>query len=679
MTQSVVDTITEKIKQDIRDGKIGSILVTKRTSLNPGLKNQLQKMAVEGSRLGIPMIFGHDVIHGFKTIFPTSLAQSCSWDTSLVRQAASIAAKEASSYGVDWTFAPMIDVSRDARWGRIAECFGEDTYLNQCFGVASVKGFQGENLADEDHVVACLKHFVGYGAALGGRDYQYTDISERSMNEVYLPPFKACVDAGALTVMSAFNDINGVPASANKKYLTNELKDKWAFTGFIVSDWDAIEQLTYHGYAADSLDAVIKAFNAGIDMEMKSGIAYKLNSEHIKEEVIDDAVRRILFVKFRKGLFDNPYVDENRAAKEILTNDHRLLARKVATETMVLLENKNNILPVKNKPLNIAVVGPFAKEKQIMGWWRSFGDEKDVVTVFEGMKKNAPDQVTIQDRITNTTDIIVACVGERYNTFGENHCRSDIGLPGDQSEMIEKLGKYGKPIITVVFNGRPLALLPEKENSDALLIAWHPGTEGGNALADILFGVKNPSAKLTTSFPAKTGHIPVFYNDRNSGRPWNNNYLKESHSKDENSTDDFEPWNNRIQKESPAPLYPFGYGLSYTTFLYSDLVVPERIGADGIIEVSAKVTNIGDYTGAEVVQLYIQDMVGSTTRPVKELKGFKRVNLKSGDSQLVKFALSVSELAVLNEDMVPVVEKGTFNIWVGTSSVEGLKGSFMVE
>jgi beta-glucosidase len=658
MSQIVLMEVTEQTKQDIKDGKIGSLLITKRTSLTPELKNSLQKIAIEESRLGIPIIFGHDVIHGFITILPTSLAQSCTWDTMMVRQCAAMAAKEASAYGVDWTFAPMIDVSRDARWGRIAECFGEDTYLNECFGVASVKGFQGSNPADADRLVACLKHFVGYGAALGGRDYQYTDISERSMHEVYLPPFKACVNAGCLTVMSGFNDINGVPASANKKYLSSILKEKWKFPGFVVSDWDAVEQLQYHGFASDSVDAAIKAFKSGVDMEMKSQIAYKLKPENINIDVLNQAVRRILFVKFKKGQFDNPYVDENRAANDILTKKHRQLSRKIASESMVLLENKDQILPIENKSLTVAVVGPFAKERNIMGWWKSFGHEKDVITAYEGIKANAPSNVKVVDNVTSATDIIVVCVGEEYDTFGEDHSRSKIDLPNGQSDMIAKLKKYGKPIVSVVFNGRPLVLTSEKENSNALLLAWHPGTEGGNALADILFGVKNPSAKLTTTFPAKTGHIPVYYNVRNSGRPLSNKYMN----------------------EEPKPLYPFGFGLSYTSFIYSDLKFESpKIGINEILVVSAKITNSGKKEGVEVVQLYIRDMVGSTTRPLKELKGFKRVSLKAGETKEVKFELPASALAVLDEDMKAVVEKGEFKVWIAPNSTEGLEGEFLIE
>jgi len=658
MSQKVVNKIDEKIKQDIRDGKIGSILVTEKSFLTASVKNELQKIAIEESRMGIPIIFGHDVINGFKTIFPISLAQSCTWDTALVKECAAIAAKEASAFGIDWTFAPMVDVSRDARWGRIAECFGEDTYLNESFCAASVKGFQGNNVADEDRLVSCLKHFVGYGNALGGRDYQYTDISDRSMYEVYLPPYKAGVDAGALTVMSAFNDINGVPATANKKLLTSVLKEKWGFPGFVVSDWDAVEQLLNHGYAADSIDAAVKSFNAGVDMEMKSGIAYQLKPDYISAKVINDAVRRLLYVKLKKGLFNKPYTDESRASREVLTAEHRQMARKTAAESMVLLENKNQTLPIKNRSLTVAVVGSFAKEQNIMGWWKSFGDEKDVITTFQGLKNNAPSKVNVVDKITTLTDIIIACVGEEFDTFGEAHSRSDINLPGNQSDWIKQLKKYGKPIVTVVFNGRPLVLTPEKENSDALLLAWHPGTEGGNALADVIYGVKNPSGKLTTSFPSHSGHIPVFYNARNSGRPQSNTYIK----------------------ELPTPLYPFGYGLSYTSFSYSDLkIISSQIDINGIGKVSAKITNTGNLAGTEVVQLYVRDLVGSTTRPIKELKGFKRLYLKAGETQEVKFDLPASELAVLNQDFEPIVEKGTFKIWIAANSIEGLEGSFEIK
>ncbi|WP_111708298.1 glycoside hydrolase family 3 N-terminal domain-containing protein [Lutibacter citreus] len=658
LQQRVIKKIDDSLKNEIRNGDVGSILVNLKLITDASVRNKLQKIAIEESELGIPIIFGQDVIHGYKTMFPISLAQSCSWDTLKVKKAASIAAKEATTLGIDWTFAPMIDVSRDPRWGRIAECYGEDTFLNTQFGIAAVKGFQGEDVSQPDKLVSCLKHYVGYGASMGGRDYQYTEISKRSLHETYLPPFEACVNTGVLTVMSSFNDISGVPASANKETLRNILKDKWQFPGFVISDWDAVEQLIYHGYATDSIDAAYKALNAGIDIEMKSNTFKKMLEEKIAINVLNDAVKRVLYVKLKKGLFKTPYVDENRSKTDLLTKEHRLLARKLASETMVLLENKNSILPIKNKPLKISVVGPFSKEKNLSGWWRSNGNKDDLVVPFEGLLKNAPNNIKIIDKVNSSTDIIIACVGEEYSMFGENNSRSSIELPNKQSEYISSLKKYNKPIITVVFNGRPLNLTSEKENSNALLIAWHPGTEAGNALADVLFGNVNPSAKLTTSFPAATGHIPVYYNHRNSGRPKYNSY----------------------KKESTAPLYPFGFGLSYSTFKYDNIKISSKdILENDSITISAEITNISNIEGTEIAQLYVQDLVGSTTRPIKELKGFKKLKLKENETKTVNFTISTSDLTVLNENMKPIVEKGRFKVWIGPNSNNGLEETFNIK
>lgn len=658
LQQRVITKIDDSLKNEIRNDDVGSILVNLNLITSASVRNELQQIAIEESKLGIPIIFGQDVIHGYKTMFPISLAQSCSWDTLMVKKAASISAKEATTLGIDWTFAPMIDVSRDPRWGRIAECYGEDTFLNAQFGIAAIKGFQGEDVSQPDKLISCLKHYVGYGASMGGRDYQYTEISKRTLHEIYLPSFEACVNAGALTVMSSFNDINGVPASANKETLTTILKDKWQFPGFVISDWDAVEQLIYHGYAADSTEAAYKALNAGIDIEMKSNTFKKMTEENVAAEVLNNAVKRVLYVKYKKGLFKTPYVDENRSKTDLLTKEHRLFARKLASETMVLLENNNNILPIKNEPLTLSIIGPFSKEQNLSGWWRSNGNKDDLVSPFEGLLKNAPNNIKIINKINASTDIIIVCVGEEYSLFGENNSRSSVELPNNQSELIASLKKHNKPIITVVFNGRPLNLSSEKENSDALLIAWHPGTEAGNALADVIYGNVNPSAKLTTSFPASTGHIPVYYNYRNSGRPESNSY----------------------KKESTAPLYPFGYGLSYATFKYSNIKISSKeILENESITISAEITNTSSVDGTEVAQLYIQDLVGSTTRPIKELKGFKKIELKAKETKTVSFNISSAELAVLNENMKPIIEKGTFKVWVGTNSNSGLEETFNIK
>ena len=661
LSQRYVANVNDDLLEDIKNGKVGSLLIGRRNFYSLEERNLIQKIALEKSRLGIPVIFGHDVIHGFRTIFPISLAQSCIWSPELIESANAIAASEASASGVDWTFAPMIDVSRDPRWGRIAESYGEDSYLNSVFAASAVKGFQGDNVANKDKLVSCLKHYVGYGAATGGRDYQYTEISERTMHEQYLPPFKAGVDAGALTVMTAFNDINGVPATANKHYVTDILKNDMGFKGFVVSDWDAVEQLIPHGIAADTIQAALKAITAGVDMEMKS-LTYKKLTQAIgegllSENTINEAVRRVLFVKFKKGLFENPYTDTTRIKTEILTPQNREMARKIARESMVLLKNDDAVLPLTNKVQHISVVGPFAKETNLMGWWRSLGSDDELITAYLGLLNNAPSHITISDKITDKTDIIIACVGEEAELFGENHCRSDIKLPYKQEELLHELNKYNKPVVTIVFNGRPLDLSGVENHTDALLLAWHPGTETGNALADILYGTYNPSGKITTSFPKSVGQIPVYYNQRNSGRPDQSNY------EDLNS----------------KPLFPFGFGMSYSTFTYDSLQLSSKIlSATDSLMISARITNNSAFEGTEIVQLYSRDLFGSTTRPVKELKGFSKIKLAPYESRQLSFVLKAQDLTVLDNTYKPVIENGKFNVWIAPNSLEGLKGQFEI-
>ena len=656
--------LTRKENQLIRDskkGKMGSVLHGRNVEFGPVTRNRLQKAAVEGTRLGIPVIFGHDVHHGCRTLFPLSLAQSCTWSPELIKKAAHVAAREASAYGIDWTFAPMVDVSRDPRWGRVSECYGEDPYLNSIMGAAAVKGFQGKDVSNPRNLVACMKHFIGYSASVGGRDYQYTPISKRDMHEIHLKPFKAGVQAGALTVMSAFNDINGVPATANALFLQKILKDKWGFKGFVVSDWDAVVQLIDHGYAIDSAKAAMKAISAGVDMEMKSLSYQKLvkmaRKGSISEKIIDDAVRRILLVKFKKGLFEHPYTDTSRIHKALLSQGNRNLARKIARQSMVLLQNKNHVLPVGQDINEIAVTGPFARETELMGWWKSKGKAKDVVSPLAGMRQNAKQGLQVKETVSAGTDLIIACVGESYNSFGEYHSRSKITLPAKQEEFLKSLQKFNKPVVTVVFNGRPLDLQKVIQYSDAVIIAWHPGTEAGNALADVLYGDSNPSGKLTMSFPKATGQIPVYYNHRNSGRPDQANYID-------------------LDEE---PLFPFGYGLSYTRFRYSDLKLSaEMLSPEDSLIITARITNTGKMGGHEIVQLYVRDEVGSTTRPVKELKAFKKTYLEPGESREIRFSLYPEDLTVLNRDFLAEVEPGDFNLWVAPNSEEGLQSEFTI-
>lgn len=660
MSQPYVRVIPPNLEERIRNGEVGSLLKGMTSFFTPGERNKYQRIAVEESRLGIPIIFGHDVIHGFKTIFPLSIAQSCSWSPELVKRGAEIAAKEASAFGCDWTFAPMVDIARDPRWGRIAEGYGEDSHLTGILGAAAVEGFQGTELTADTSIVACLKHFVGYGAAMGGRDYQFTDISTRSLFEVYLPPFKAGVEAGALTVMSGFNDINGVPATANETTIRQTLKNKWGFPGFVVSDWESVKELMPHGIAADSVQAALLAILAGTDMEMKTlhyfSLEKSIEKGLVSEDLIDDAVRRILFVKFKKGLFENPFVDENRINTDVLTIENRSSARKMARESMVLLKNDQGVLPLTNKQKSIAIVGPFAKEKEVMGWWKSRGETEDVITAFAGINKNATD-IEITDKVTKTTDVVVVCVGEKREQFGENNNRSDLKLPGDQDELIKELKKTGKPVVVVIFNGRPLDLSGIVDVADAILIAWHPGTETGNALYDVLFGSFNPSGKLTASWPNSVGQIPVYYNHRSSGRPQSNKYV-------DNTSD---------------PLFPFGFGMSFTKFKYDEIKVKKpTVATDGKVEISAKIANTGKVAGTEIVQLYVRDLVGTTTRPVKELKGFKRIWLEPGQTSIVEFSMDVKDLAVFDNKFNAQVEPGKFHVWIGPNSAEGLQSEFEI-
>ncbi len=646
----------------IRKGEVGSLLVNRRNFYSFEERDFYQKLAVEESRLGIPIIFGHDVIHGFKTIFPTSLAQSSTWSPDLVEKGAEIAAKEASAQGVDWAFAPMVDVARDPRWGRIAEGYGEDPYLNAVFGAAVVRGFQGSDMSSPNRVAACMKHYVGYGAAVGGRGKQFTDISDRTLHEVYLPPFKAGIDQGALTVMTAFNDINGIPATAYTYGIREVLKQNYKFKGFVVSDWDAVKHLLWHGIAADTTEAAQLALNAGVDMEMKT-IFYKKLKDALKDgtvsiEYIDDAVRRVLYVKFKLGLFDRPYLEKDNTKEIFLSDAHRKEARKMAAASMVLLQNNNNILPVISpKAKSIAVVGAFAKETDVMGWWKSTGQFEDVITAFDGIKSNAPKGINITDKVTASTDYIIACLGEPSKFFGESRNRADIRIPTDQVDFLKSLQKYNKPIVLVVFNGRPLDLTSVTDFAHSILLAWHPGTETGNALADVLFGQHNPYAKLTASFPRSVAQLPTYYSRRNSGNPQGNKYID----------------------LSGEPLFPFGFGLSYTTFEYSLLEIEKnKIPVNGELKLSAMITNTGSKEGTEVVQLYVRDLVGSTTRPIKELKGFQKVNLKPGESKKVSFTLSTKELSVLNKDFEPVVESGGYHVWIATNSTKGLQGKFEI-
>ncbi len=674
----------------IRAGRVGSILNL------PDVHwiNHYQRLAVLESRLGIPLIVGADVIHGLRTVFPIPLAESCTWDPPLLERAARVAAEEASACGIDWTFAPMVDIARDPRWGRIAEGAGEDPTLGMAMAQARVRGFQAGDLASGRRVAACPKHYVAYGAAEAGRDYHTVDISERTLREVYLPPFKAAFDAGAGSVMSSFNEIGGVPATANAFTLRTVLRDEWHWPGMVLSDYDAVKELIPHGIAADLKEAAHLSILAGLDMEMASDaypthLAALVSEGAVPESAVDEAVRRVLRLKMQLGLFEHPYTDETLADQILLRDDFRALALQVAQESMVLLKNDGHLLPLSPDGGRIAVIGPLADaQRDLLGCWAMHGRAEDVESVLDGINTyfEAPDRLThvhgcpIKDEgpadipaavaAARDADVVVLVVGESANMSGEARSRSHLGLPGRQQELLDAIAQTGKPIVGVLITGRPLVIPRMAGQVDALLVAWHGGIRAGRAVADLLFGAADPSGKLTASWPRAEGQIPVYYAHKNTGRPMEG----------AGTTQFFEPFKSRYIDEPNDPLYPFGYGLSYTTFDYSDLEVETPlVGADGTLVVSAVVRNTGPRPGTEVVQLYVRDRVGSVTRPVKELKGFQRITLQAGEAQTVRFELPVDQLGFVGLDMRRVVEPGAFLVWIGPDSTAGLEGHFEVQ
>jgi beta-glucosidase len=693
------DDMPDGFKQDLVAGKIGSII----NEVNVKKVNEFQRIAVEESRLGIPLIIGRDVIHGFKTVFPIPLGQAASWNPEIVRQGARVAAQEARSSGVNWTFAPMLDVSRDARWGRIAESLGEDPYLASILGAAMVKGFQGDNLNDKGSIVACAKHFAGYGAAEGGRDYNTTLIPEGEMRNVYLKPFLAAKEAGVGTFMSGFNEINGIPATGNKFLLRKVLRDEWNFEGFVVSDWASVTEMIVHGFAVDGKDAGLKSVQAGVDMEMESNsyktyLADLVAEGKIEEKLIDEAVYRILKIKYDLGLFDNPYVAEEDQYKHALP-EYLEAAKEAAIQSMVLLKNENGVLPLSKKTKRVALIGPMANQKnEQLGTWVFDGDGALTQTPLEALKtklgKNkvvfaeglnysrSKDKSGFQKAVNaaKESDVIVLCLGEESILSGEAHSRGEISLPGAQEALLAELEKTGKPLILVVLAGRPLAIGDAAKHADAILYAFHPGTMGGPALADLLVGDANPSGKLPVTFPKSAGQIPIYYNHKNTGRPADpNKWMGIDDIPLETLQTSLGNTSNYLDL-GYAPLYPFGFGLSYTSFEYKDFKVEtpdvkmgENITASVILE------NSGNFAGVEVVQLYIRDLVGDVTRPVKELKGFQRIKLKPGESKKVSFTINTSELAFYNQEMEFQAEPGEFQLWIGGSSDTKLVASFVVE
>jgi len=667
----------------IRKGLLGSTLNVRGAQRT----NQVQRVAMNESRLKIPVLFGFDVIHGYRTIFPIPLGEAASWDPSLAERSTAVAAQEANNVGVRWTFAPMVDIARDPRWGRITEGAGEDPYLGAAFARARVRGFQGNDYSAPDKVLACAKHWVAYGAAEGGRDYNTTDLSENTLREIYFPPFKAAVDAGVGTLMSSFNAINGVPASANAFTLTKVLRDEWKFDGFVVSDYTAVRELINHGLVGNEQDAAAAALNAGVEMEMVSR-SYNtfgpklLEQKRLSMATIDEAVRRILRIKFRLGLFDNPYTDEAREPNALLRPESIRLAREIAGRSMVLLKNDRETLPLNKSVSSIAVIGPLADDRRApLGWWAGDGKEENTVTPLAGIRAKVSSQTKVgyakgcevkddstagfQEAVNlaKGSDVAIVFVGETADMVGEAASRSSLDLPGRQLELVQAIHGTGKPTIVVLVNGRPLSIGWIVNNAPAILESWMGGTESGNAIADILFGDVNPGAKLPVTFPRTVGQVPIYYNHMNTGRPpeaenrYTSKYLDA-------------PW---------TPLFPFGFGLSYTNFKITNLQLSAPpIQADGTLTVSVDVENVGKRAGDEVVQLYIRDVVATMTRPVKELKGFQRVTLQPGEKRRVTFVLDREQLGFWNREMRYVVEPGEFRVMVGSSSADVIEAKFEV-
>ncbi len=672
-------TVKSDMAGQIRSGRVGSML----NSVGTERTRAWQEIAMQ-SRLKIPLLFGQDVVHGFKSTFPIPLAESCSWDMEAMELSARIAATEASACGVHWTFAPMVDISHDPRWGRVMEGAGEDTYLGSKIAVARVKGFQGETPGALNSLMACAKHYAAYGAAIGGRDYNSVDMSDRMLWETYLPPFKAMVDAGIGTFMTSFNDINGVPSTGNPYLLREILKESWGFDGFVVSDWGSVGEMINHGTVKNSYEAALSAMTAGCDMDMESSCYLNNLSTLVSEgkvpvSMIDDAVKRILKKKFELGLFDDPYKNCNpqREQKELYNPYHTEVARDMARKSIVLLKNENNLLPLSKDVKIIAFIGPLVKAvKQNKGFWDvevPGVDSNFIVTQWEGLENKVGKNTKLLyakgcDIDGNSTegfaeavdaakkaDVVILSIGERRDLSGEAKSRSDISIPGVQEELLKALLATGKPVVVLINAGRPLVFSYTADNAPAILYTWWLGCEAGNAIADVLFGDYNPSAKLTMTFPLSVGQIPIYYSHLNTGRP---------------ATDD----ENRFYTSayidlSIYPKYEFGYGLSYTTFKYSDLQLnAKKLKADGTIEASVTITNTGKFDGEEIVQLYLRDLVASISRPVKELKDFQKISLKAGESKTIKFIIDKEKLSFFNQELEWIAEPGEFELMIGASS-----------
>jgi len=686
----IIDKPTEEDLQMIRDGKVGSILKANGTKQ----VRQLQKIALEESRAKIPILFQEDVIHGYKTISPIPLGEAASWDLQAIKKSAEVAAREALASGIQLTYAPMVDVARDPRWGRILETSGEDPYLGSKIAEARVKGFQESNNG-ENNLLACVKHYVGYGASLAGKDYNIQDFSERKLREAYLPPFQAAIDAGVASVMCAYTTYNGVPLTANKFLMKDVLKGEMGFKGLTMTDWGTIDNLVKIGVAADDTIATEMAMNTGLDMDMASKkyvniIPYLVRSGRISEEQVDNAVRQVLRLKMKAGLLDNPLalLDEEIEKKELLSERNLAEAKDIACKSMVLLKNENNILPLSPKAKNIAIIGPFAKaNKDILGWWHCMGNPDDVVNYYDGISaeynnsnityakgcdidsfRQAGEHLIPQAvNIAKTADVVIMVLGEEFWMSGEGGGTASLHLPGLQEKLLDAVAKTGTPIITVINAGRPYVVTKIAKKSAALLYAWMPGTTGGTALAEIVAGKFNPQGKLPVTFPYHEGQVPIFYSYRKTSHPYSEGEIVNRYTATYRD----------IQSE---PLYPFGYGLSYTTYKYSDITLSSpTMTKTGKISASIDITNTGKFTGTEIVQLYIHDKVCSITRPVKELKDFTLVELEPGETKSVTFEITADKVSFIGEDYKPTIEKGEFDLYIGRSSADFRKARFVLE
>lgn len=670
-------TLRATYKEDIRSGRVGAIF----NAHTADYVRELQRLAVEETRLGIPLIFGYDVVHGYKTIFPLPLAEAASWDLAAIEKAARIAAVEATAAGLNWTFAPMVDIARDPRWGRIVEGAGEDVYLSSLIAAARVRGFQGEDISAPNTLLACAKHFAAYGAAQAGRDYHTVDISDRSLRETYLPPFKAAIDAGVRTFMTAFNELDGVPATGSKYLLTDILRQEWGFDGFVVTDYTSVNEMVLHGFSRDEKHAGEQSVNAGVDMDMQGAVFHNYLAQSVAEGKvkvahIDQAVRRILRQKFELGLFEDPYryCDMKRQEATLLAKEHLDFAREIARKSIVLLRNEKQVLPLSKGLKTLAVIGPLADNKrELLGSWHGAGNAEDCVTLLDGIRQAVGSktellyakgcELTGDSRAgfepallaAMKADAVVLAIGEGADMSGEAASRTQLSLPGVQQELAEALIATGKPVVVVLMNGRPLCLPWIAENAPAVLEAWLLGTQAGPAIADVLFGDYNPSGKLPVTFPRNEGQIPIHYNMKNTGRPFNAN----------------DKYTSKYLDSPNEPLYPFGYGLSYTTFKYANLKLSAPSFAAGEkLGVTVEVTNTGQYDGVETVQLYLRCITGSVTRPVKELKGFQQVLLRKGETKTVRFELTEEDLKFYGFDMQFAAETGDYEVFVGTNSAE---------